>query len=84
MWLTDFKIAIVEENVEKLDELMKNLPKFEHLQEKEEAYYLIQEASALVTALQDKTAHSMKQIKKSLDFLKSTHLKASSKLDIKS
>lgn len=84
MWLTDFKIAIVEQDIDKLNELMDSLPQLETKEEMTEALYLIKEASELVTNLKDKTSSSMGQIKKNLHYLKSTQNQSSSKLDIRS
>ena len=84
MWLTKLKIAIVEKDTDKLAKLMDNLPELETQEEMNEALYLIREAAELVYTLKDETAYSMKQIKKNLDFLKSTETKSASKLDIKS
>lgn len=84
MWLTSIKIAIIEKNTDKLNLLLEESPKFENKQDIEEAMYLLREASELVHTLKDETATSMKQIKKNLDFLKSTQNPAPNTLDIKS
>lgn len=83
MWLTKLKIAIVEKNIDQLDKLMDDLPQLKNKKELEEAVYLIREASELVYTLKDETSSSLKQIKKNLNFLKSTEVKASPTLDIK-
>lgn len=84
MWLTNLKIAIVEKNTDRLNELIDEIPQLEKKEEIDEAIYLLREATQLVQQLQDETALSMKQMKKTLDFLKSTEYKSSNKLDIKS
>ena len=83
MWLTNFKIAIVEKNTDKISKLIKDLPQFRDKKDIEEAVYLIREASELLHTLKNETAASMKQIKKNLDFLNSTENIAHPKLDIK-
>ncbi|QOY55935.1 hypothetical protein HUE87_11925 [Candidatus Sulfurimonas marisnigri] len=83
MWLTRFKIAIIEKNIDKLNELMEELPKLEEKREIEEAIYLLREASELIYTLKDETSASMKLIKKNLQFLRSTDIPTSKKLDIK-
>ena len=83
-WVTSLKVAIVEKNTDKINELLDELPQLEDAKEIEEAIYLLREASELVHTLKDETAASMKQIKKSLNFLKSTENKAPAKLDIRS
>ena len=84
MWLTNIKIAIVEKNTDKLNFLLDEAPKFENKQDMEEAMYLLREAAELVYKLQDETSVSMKQMKKNMDFLKSTQPNTSNRLDIKS
>ena len=84
MWLTKFKIAIVEKDVDSLSKLMDELPKLDSVEEMDEVVYLIREATELVYTLQDETSLSMKQIKKNLTFLKSNEPLKTSKLDIKS
>ena len=84
MWLNDFKIAIVEQNIEKLNELMDSIPQLETKEEMTEALYLIKEASELVQNLKNETSNSMGQIRKNLHYLKSTQNQATSKLDIRS
>ena len=53
-------------------------------QEVEQAMYLLREVAELLYTLKDETADSMKQIRKNLQFLRSTEVKASTKLDITS
>jgi len=84
MWLTNIKIAIVEKNVDKLDYLLDEVPQFENKYDMEEAMYLLGEAAELVYTLKDETEHSMKQMKKNIDFLKSTQSPTPNKLDLRS
>lgn len=83
MWLNSLKIAIIEKNTDKINELLENLPKLEDKDEIEQAIYLLREASELVHTLKDETAATMKQLKKNMDFLKSTETQKTNKLDIK-
>jgi len=84
MWLSNLKIAIVEKNTDKLNELMDEIPQLENKEDINQAIYLIKEATELVQSLQNETSASMKQMKKNIDFLKSTEHKISNRLDIKS
>ena len=84
MWLTNLKIAIVEKNTDRLTELMDDIPQLEKKEDIEQAIYLIKEATELVLTLQDKTSSSMKQMKKNIDFLKSTEHRTSNRLDVRS
>lgn len=84
MWLTNLKIAIIEKDADSLDKLLDNIPQLEDEKEIEEAVYLLEEAKNLVTHLKDETAHSMKQIKKNLEFLRSTDIPTSLSFDMMS
>ena len=84
MWLNQLKIAIIEKNIDKLDELMDNLPELEKQKEIEQAIYLLQEATSLVEGLKNSTQLSMIQMKKNINFLKSTQVSVTSKFDISS
>lgn len=82
MWLTKFKIALIEKDIEKLESLIDNIPQL-NLEEMQEAIFLIKEASDIVYKLRKKTSDSMKQIQKNLNFLKSTQHTVSNKFDIR-
>lgn len=83
MWLTDFKIALATKDTEKLDSLLSVMPQFSDLNEMEEAAYLLKEAFELLQNLQNETKNSMLQLKKNINFLKSTHSDEAPKLNIK-
>ena len=84
MWLNQFKIAIIEKNLKKLNELMDKLPQFEKQEDIETAIYLLSEASTIFTELRDETKSSMVQIKKNIDFMQSTEAPLTASLDITS
>ncbi|PNV83023.1 MAG: hypothetical protein C0627_07385 [Sulfurimonas sp.] len=84
MWLTKLKIAIVEKNPNALSKLLSDVPQLENQKEIEEALFLLREATALMKNLKEETQASMRQMKKNLDFLRSTEISSSKKLDIKS
>jgi hypothetical protein len=83
MWLNKLQIAIIEKDTDKLDELLDDLPEFESQDEMIKASYLLKEALELMYKLKDETSESMKQIKKNLEFLNSTHNGPKNKLDVK-
>lgn len=83
MWLNQLKIAIVEKNTDKLNELMENLPQLQSKEECDNAIYLLKEATHLVTSLRDDTKMSMIQMQKNIKFLKVTEVQKTSTLDIK-
>lgn len=84
MWLTKFKIAIVEKDVVKLTELMEHLPTFEEKKDIDSVLCLLKEATQVMTSLKDETQKNMIQIQNNLKFLKATEEKRTSSLDIKS
>ena len=83
MWITKLKISIVEKDTDVLDKLLDEIPKFTDITEAKEAMYLLKEASILIHTLKDETSNSIKQIKKNIDFLRSSEDPKKSKLDIK-
>ena len=84
MWLSKFKIAIIERNTEEIDTLLEELPTFTTVDEMKEAQYLMKEAATLLLNLKSQTQDTMQRIQKNLSFLKSTQTNDSSALDIKS
>ena len=82
-WLSSLKIAIVEQNTEKIEILIDELPDFETAKELDEAQYLFKEAALLIHSLKNTTQSSMQQLQKNLTFLRSTENKKASSLDIK-
>jgi len=84
MWLTKFKIAIAQKDAEEIGSLIKEVPEFETLKENEEALFLIKEAAFFIDSLREETKKSLEQLKKNLEFIKSTKPHANSKtLNIK-
>ena len=84
MWLKELKIAIIEKNLVKINDLMDNLPQLQTPQEFDEALHLIKEAETILQNLKNNTKSSMIQMKKNIEFLRATEHKASGRLDIKS
>ena len=83
MWLTKLKIAIIEKNTDTLNVLLNDIPEFGNADDIEQAIFLLKEATSLVSGLKDETSASMKQMKKNINFLKSTQAPKVSTLDIK-
>jgi len=84
MWLQEFKIALVEEDTDKLTDLSTQELQFETVAEMEEAMVLIQQAEKLFKRFKDETAVAMKLMKKNIDFVRSTQAPLDNKLDITS
>lgn len=83
MWLTKLKKALVLEEVERISLLLDEMPQFETLSQMEEAAYLLQQSKTLIETKKIQTAHSLKQLKNSIDFLKSTQPQNSHTLNLK-
>lgn len=85
MWLNQLKIAVVQRDLTLLNTLLDDIPTLEDPKDIESAQVLLNEAATVFTKLKDETAISMKKMKKSIEFLRSTHSqKKTNKLDIKS
>ena len=82
MWIEQLKIAIIQKDAELLSKLLDDIPSFKTKEEMEQAAYLLQEAVNIVVSLRDDVASSMLQIKKNLDFLKSTQQSNEIQFDI--
>ena len=83
MWLTSLKIAIIEKDTQKLADLMEDIPSLTKLEDIQQARYLLQQATELVSNLKDELAISMKKIEKNRLFLEATKKSPISKLDMK-
>ena len=84
MWLNSLQIAIIERDVDKLDKILEENSNLSDKKDIEKAMYLLKEAAELVYELKDDTATTMTQLKKNINFLRSTEVQMSNKLDIKS
>ena len=82
MWLKKLKIALIQKDITQLEKLVEHLPHLEKSEEIDEALHLLEAATSLITQLRDETQTSMIQMKKNIDFLKSTQAPLVSKLDI--
>jgi hypothetical protein len=84
MWLNRLKVAVVQKDIDLLDSLLDELPALKNPKEIEEALYLLKEASSILHKLKDETSESMIQMKKNIDFLRSTEKHLVNRLDITS
>lgn len=84
MWLQDFKIALIEENVEKMHQLLDEIPQFQSIKELQDAQYLIANALKDTTAQKNKISTILSELKKSSSFVKSSYDTKSYKLNIRS
>ena len=83
MWLDKLKIATIEKDVASLEKLLRDVPELKEKREREEALYLLKEATFQMQKLKDETLISMQQIKKNLDFLRATDSRSFKNLDIR-
>ncbi len=68
-WINEFKIAVIEEDIDKIRELILTMPSFEKVEEMKEAFSLIGEAKKLVQKHKNQVAIEMDKIRKSKKFL---------------
>ncbi len=83
MWLSKFKTALVLEEIDQIAALAEEMPHFDSVKEMEEAAYLLHQAGELMVQNKRQTAQTLKQLKNTLDFLKSTQTHSGSSLNIK-
>ncbi len=83
MWLKSFKIALAEQNAQKIDSLSLSMPKFSSIDDMNEARYLLKEAAMLIQSLQNETLAIKNKLQKNIVFLQSTQRDEVSKFDIK-
>lgn len=84
MWYRELQIAIIEKDTQKIGELVNSMPHFKTIDEMSRAQHLLVEAGSLIDTLREEAALTMKQLKKHIDFLKSTQDSAPNKLDLRS
>ena len=84
MWLNSLKIALAKQDIEQLNILLDEVPKFKNSKEVEEGMFLLKEAFFLVSNLREDTVVAMKQVKQNLDFLNSIEANRAANFDITS
>lgn len=83
MWLTRLKTALVLEEIDRIEALIDEMPLFSTLEEMEEAAYLLHQTKELVERNKSQTSHALRQLKSTIDFLKSTQTLPPSSLNLK-
>ncbi len=83
MWLAKLKIAVIQKDAAALQKLLRDVPQFQEQREREEALYLLKEATLQMEKLKEETAASMRTIRKNLEFLRATDGRTSENLDIR-
>ncbi|DAB34136.1 MAG: hypothetical protein PWQ42_96 [Sulfurospirillum sp.] len=69
-WITKFKIAIVEQDINTLETLLDSFPVADTKEEALELRALVTEALSIVQKAKEKTLESMNKIKKTKAFLR--------------
>lgn len=83
MWLNEFKKALILQEFEKIDELISHIPQFKTIKEMEEAAYLLHQSLILSESEKSAVLVALKQMKNTLEFLKSTDNTLPSSLNLK-
>jgi regulator of replication initiation timing len=68
-WLEDFKIAIIEKNFEKIENLLEEMPEIKSIGDLKTSVALINEAKKLLASEQSRLKENMAKIQKSKKFL---------------
>ncbi len=68
-WLSDLKIAIIEENIDEISKMIKTLPEFKDLDKAKEALSLVSEAINLANEKKEEMLKIMNKIRKTKEFL---------------
>jgi len=72
MWLKQLKIAVIEQDTQKLETLLENIPTLSDPKEIEEVLYLFEEVKKLLLSKQNELQISMKKMRKHKEFLTSS------------
>jgi len=84
-WIENFKIALIEENIDELSSLLSSMPKFETVEECHKAMALISQARNIIIEKREILSKQMQQLEKSRKFLLSSkNLTDHKRLDIHS
>jgi hypothetical protein len=70
-WINDLKIAVIEENIQKISVLIKTLPNFTDLDKAKEALSLVGEAIKITDAKKTEVLNTINKIKKTKEYLSS-------------
>lgn len=70
-WVNDFKVALINENIEMLSKLLDEVPDFKNKQDAKEALALISQAYTLLNNLKKGASIEMSKIRKTKAFIKS-------------
>lgn len=83
MWLNELKKALLAQDFSSLEQLIVTMPKFDSIDQIEEAAYLLSAVRTLLEEERSVTLNTMSQLKNTLDFLKASETSPQSSLNLK-
>lgn len=83
MWLIELKKALLVQDFLALEQLVTTMPKFDSIDQIEEAAYLLSAAHTLLEGERTATLNTMNQLKSALDFLKASETSPQSSFNLK-
>jgi hypothetical protein len=69
-WLTDLKLAIINNNIEKIVKCCENIPTFDNLQDTQTAMALLKQSEIIIKQERNNLSSKMQKIKQIKNFLK--------------
>ncbi len=83
MWINSFKLAVIKKDIEKISNLLDEIPKDLSLEQMQEASAYISEALKLLEDMKFNTSKEIVEVKKKIEFIKSSQKNPNKVLDIK-
>ena len=80
-WINNFKIALVQKDIEKITTLINNIHELESLEDKQKGSALIQQAISTFSQEREIARHKMSQMQKSKKFLQSSHIQQATRFN---
>lgn len=68
-WISALKLAVINKDFDKIEELSKDVPQFETLNESQEALALIEQVNVLLKNEKEKILSQMQKLKKTKEYL---------------
>jgi hypothetical protein len=68
-WISTLKLAIINKDFDQIEKLSKDIPRFETLDESQEALALIEQVNVLLKNEKEKILSQMQKLKKTKEYL---------------
>ena len=81
-WLKDFKIAIIEKDFNKIEQMINDIPKFDTLEENQEALSLVKQANEITLQQREMILKEMQRVKNIKKFLTENQYEKKGEFDI--